>query len=418
LTSGLTLSEITDPGRNECLLPYLSLCTTWIAAYGIPDILQGRRGIVWQRQGTSSTAVAVPAGLEEQILALLHPRVLSAMTAIILQPIPTPGETCAGCPGSGEKGLASLGMPADGSSALSAWASHYGVKADLEDVTQALASSAYVITHKTLTDHQEASTWFTAKWAKKIASNITGGFSLPSFSVFSGSASSGNVSSAGASSSSGSKVSGVTKAGAEASGEVPPRDPGQAQSGAAPLQPALVFALCRLWAILLSSAANSQPESLPWKALSQLAFSGSIVPKLWCFLLERVDLDKLAAGFGTCLAGLESCTKKAGGGSSSSRDAVGAIADHVAVLQCLVCVLRMVLIVLDDTEVYDSGVSDIDFRQIYGNLYLLILLFGTPSIYFLEHRNLFLCTSSSVSSGASRSCYLKHYRMTPSFLQT
>jgi hypothetical protein len=352
LTTGMTVIDSPDPTRNECLLPYLGLCATWIAAYGIPDILQGRRGIVWQRQGTNSTAVAVPAGLEDQILTLLHPRVLSALTAIILQPIPTPGEACEGTPGSGEKGPASPGVSSN-SSALTAWASQYGLKADMEDVTQALASSAYVITHKTLTDHQEASTWFTAKWAKKIASNVTGGFSLPSFSVFSGSSSGTNASSvSGTSSSAGTKAAAAgTKAGAGAAEE------SQQALSVTALQPALVFALCRLWAILLSSAANSQPDSLPWKALSQLAFSGSIVPKMWCFMLERVDLDKLASGFGTAAAGIESYSKKAGGGGSSSGCGANAVADHVAVLQCLVCVLRMVLIVLDDTEVYDAGVS-------------------------------------------------------------
>ena len=308
---GVTIAPESKSWDSDTLLSYINTCTIWLSAFGIADVLQGRSGIIWLRQGSSSTAVAVPAGLEEQLLTLLHPKVLQEMSRLVIYPIPLPGG----------------GDSSSGGVEAEQWTAKYGLSKDIKDVAESLASSAYVITHRTLVDHREASTWFTAKWAKKVANNFSSGFGLPSFPTFS----SASKPSASAQVPHVNRPSGDKKVSADAI------------SGSE--SPVLVAALCRLWAHLMSSAASSAPDSLPWKALSQLAFSGRILSRLWCFLLSRVDPDRLAGDF------------HLPDGSIAGTATGGGKAEHIAVLFTLVCVLRMVLVVLDDSELYDASVG-------------------------------------------------------------
>jgi hypothetical protein len=339
-----TTADVSAPTSSATLQSYLTVYTLWLSAYNIPEILQGRQGIIWQKQGTNSTAVAVPSGLEEQLLSWLQPEVLQGLTMRVLRPIQTPADRVA------------VAADASAQDAQAVWATQYGLAKDIADVTDALASSAYLITHKTLTDRQQESTWFTAKWAKKVANNVVGGFSLPSFSMFG----------SGSSLATGHKAStGAEKGGAKVGGLIPHLAIGaraavvdtSGGSGSADVSmevadPGLIHALTGLWAILLPSAACSLPESPPWRALTQLAFAGSIVPKLWCFLLESADLDKLATNFA-----LPPGTSTASQKSAS----VGAVRDGCHVLYCIASVLRTVLVVLDDTELYEMGVRPLLF---------------------------------------------------------
>lgn len=296
------------------LVLYLDACSAWLGAFALPDILQGRSGIFWQQQGTNSIAVAVPSGLEEQIVSLLHPSVLGELDKRAIGPIATPLDAALVAPSGVDHSAAVKDQ----------WTSSFGLAEDVKDVAEALASSAYVIAHATLTDHQEASTWFTAKWAKKVTSSIS--TSLGFSSVLTSS----------------SAPKSATKSGLVGSGMagiLSDHPSGKASEAAEDAK--LVFAVCSLWAILLPSAASAAPDSLPWKALSQLAFSDPLVPRLWCFLLHhtRGDLAGLAKGF-----------------SARPGEVKPAQAQQLDVLYALVSVLRMVLIVLDDSELYEDGV--------------------------------------------------------------
>lgn len=305
-----TKTESSAPLDADLLRTYLLTCTAWLSAYCLPELLCGRSGIIWQRQGANSIAVAVPCGLEEQILTLISPRVLSELSQRIMQPITCPSDN----------NTSTL------EAQISEWEASFVIPADLKDITQALSSSAYVVTHATLKDHQEASTWFTAKWAKKITSSITSSLGFNSF----GSSSSGS--------------SGQAKKVEQVNSKLSASE-ARASSGVEE-DTQLVSALCGLWELLLPSAACSPPESLPWKALSQLAFSGAVVQKLWCFLLhQQADMDAFASSFKTTW-------------HNDPADRKGAKwRDSMRVLFCLVSVLRMVLIVLGDSELYDDGVG-------------------------------------------------------------
>ena len=311
--------QVEEMNREDMLL-YLGACNAWLGAFAVSDILQGRSGIFWQQQGTNSIAVAVPSGLEEQLLSLLHPAVLTALSQRVLSSIATPLDAAAAVEGEDASGAV-----------REQWTASYGLAEDIKDVAEALASSAYVITHATLKDHQEASTWFTAKWAKKITTSISS--SLGFSSVFA--------------SSSAPKVS-STKA------EIDSKVSAKTSSGKSP-DAVLIHALCALWALLLPSAANAAPDSLPWKALSQLAFAGSVpvLPRLWCFLLDqcRGNIDGLAKSL------VVTVTSESSNGKAAHMQSQ----QHLNVLYSLVAVLRMVLIVLDDSELYEAGVNSCIF---------------------------------------------------------
>jgi hypothetical protein len=323
-------SAASEEVSQEVLLTYLSVCHAWAEFFSVNDVLQGRRGIIWHRAGsTNSVAVAVPLGLEAQLLTLLHGEVLTDLAERILRPIRTPLD---------------LGAGADGAEGIAdEWLRAFAARKDVDDIAAALSSSSYAVTHATLADHQEASKWFTSKWAKKVASSVGSSLGLSSFFASSskpvgGTTTTTSTTTAAAASSSSSPAPGA--------GPASPSSP-VGKLLAPEEDPQLVVALCRLWSTLLPNASSSPPDSLPWRSISQLAFAGSLVPRLWCFLLrrERFELDK-------CVASLV-VAQPASGPLLQPLFAN----DSLPVLLALAPILRRSLIAAEDAELYDLGVG-------------------------------------------------------------
>jgi hypothetical protein len=89
-----------------------------------------------------------------------------------------------------------------------------------------------------------------------------------------------------------------------------------------------------LWCLVLPQAASSPVESAAWKSLSSLVFSTAIVQKLWA-LASKHDIAALTASF------------------EPAKNL--SFSDPSMIFILLASVLRIYLIALDDSELYDAG---------------------------------------------------------------
>ena len=227
-------------GRNDAedlLLRFLNTCTNWLLEYPVTDILTGRKGIVWAYSGSSMTAVALPDGLERQILSLLKSSVIHNLS---------------------DRFFSDVTFFSGG------WDS-VALSKDLEDIQSALSSNAYVMTKTALKNVEQENTWFTSKWARKLTSSLVESINAP-FS------SSSLVATKGASKGSAGNNNGNGKK-------------------SSTLNLSAIGTLCRLWAILLTQASMATAESIPRKSLISLAFTGNMIEKLWAAFLISCDCD-------------------------------------------------------------------------------------------------------------------------------
>jgi len=207
---------------------YLNTCTNWLLEYAVIEILIGRKGIIWSKNGQNLTAVALPDCLEHQILSLFSPPFLKALSDRILSQVSLPS---------------------------SGWDSYISGK-DVEEVQQALSTNAYVMTTAALKTVEQENTWFTSSWAKKITSSLVNTLKAPLSSALKSNTK--NV---------------VSKA-----------DNGSDREGA-------LGSLCQLWSLLLTQASMAAMDSVPRKALIMLAFTGNTIEKLWISFLNSCNLD-------------------------------------------------------------------------------------------------------------------------------
>ena len=269
---------------------FLSTCTIWLTEHPMNDVLLGRKGITWARSGSSMTAVALPDGLEKQVLSLLSGDVIRHLS---------------------NRYLSNVWFTSEG------WDSVVCSK-DMENIKAALSSDSYVMTKSALKHVEQEKTWFTSKWARKLTSSFVETINAPFATAFQ-----------------------ATKS-ATSSG-LPLPSPGGVNLS-------MVGSLCQLWAILLTQASMATNDSLPRKALMTLAFSGGMVERLWvAFLLScGLDSDGFARNYSMDRLTLASLDK---------RHVVDSAADSFAILICFVALFRAHLLALNDSELYDKGVS-------------------------------------------------------------
>ena len=269
---------------------YLDTCTIWLMENPMNDILLGRKGITWARSGSSMTAVAIPDGLENQVLSLLNGDVIRYLS---------------------NRYLSTVWFSSEG------WDSVASSK-DMEEIQSALSSNSYVMTKSALKHVEQENTWFTSKWARKLTSSFVETINAPFSTAFQ-----------------------ATKS---ASGSL-----GMKSSEGANLT--MVGSLCRLWAILLTQASMATNDSLPRKALMTLAFSGGTIERLWAAFLLSCGLD--SDGF----ARNHSIDRFVLVSSDKRHAAVDSVTDCFAILICFVALFRAHLLALNDSELYDKGVS-------------------------------------------------------------
>lgn len=302
-----TLSSRDSLIDDGFLQQYLHLVVTLMDLFHMPGVLQGKGSVLWTRTGSSLTASGIPKALQDQILALLTPEFNKDLFHRILLPCRTD--------------LSELAM-----------------QRDSQEVDVALKSTAMAITKSTLTEQQESAKMFTSKWASKLLSKVSKSIGLSS-----------------ATSSGGSSSISVTDA---ATASTPLLSSQQAPSSATPLPESpfvmnmdSIRLLCHFWSFTLTLASHSKVDSLPWKALSSLAFSTRIVDRLWvavCLLAgDRSSLERTADSFD----------------GKSDLFGVGERAKdkskHISILHglfALASVMKITLITVDDTELYDEGV--------------------------------------------------------------
>ena len=299
----------TDPvSVLNALTVYYSSIGQWLQRYFIPGVFKSSRsssssngssgGIVWMRSGVQLIASGVPILLHEQLLEAIGPRHLRAVYTAVL-----------------------LSYRTD--------VFQMGSAEDKRMVAEALSSSGLRISKQAVIDKSSEQSWsLGGKWATKIGASISKMFGL---GVQSRSAADyveeAQVAKMNSSAGENSAPNSALKSFVQPLPESP-----------YPVHAEALAAVCRFWATVFPQAALSSPDSRAWKYLSSFVFSSRIADRLWA------AVDSL---------GVERFTKQ----FSPSQDLVIEGRNPcAAVLICLAAVLKIALVALDDSELYEHGV--------------------------------------------------------------
>eukprot|EP01041_Mallomonas_annulata_P005961 gene5961-12031_t len=321
-----TTTSHDDDDRDHVLISslllkkYLNICTSLISRYTIPGIFSGRPGVLWSRVGAQLVAAGVPSTLSHQVLTLLDPKLLTALVSRILAPLATD--------------LNGLGSTED-----------------VKNIRDALTNSGDAMAQQAAKVATSDGSWFGAKWAKKLINSVSSAFttSITNSSSTSQSQSQTKVS-----------ASFIASSMTETT-EIPMSE--------FPVDMLLVISLSELWGLLLPPAASAPVESIPWKSLSVLCFSPQVISLLWTARLALGGVEAERVGYRSATSSSTSPPPTStsttsssslsllyrGGGAGASRENETVIPAAAAVLVCLCACLKIALVVLDETELYDQG---------------------------------------------------------------
>jgi len=327
---------------DAMLVRYMDVLGALLAAHPVPGVLQGRSGVLWHRVGAVLSASGVPRGLQRQVQGVLDAPTCRSLYSRILRPLPLPVTLCA---------------PSHSKKASSKASARYDTvppssKEDAKDIAAALSSSGVKLAQRDMKDRQaeraESSSFFGlgagSVWAKKLTKSLGG-------MLFGGGGSEQASNEAlqaqimqqqqQASSSEGSAASE-----SKALLDNEPASP-------FPLNVLAVQSLCRLWSLLLPAAATgAPPESSPWRALSGLCFSTRVVGRLWGYALNASSAASSSfASTSSSASSSDFQLDKDLSVAPTKTTGVGAAVSAVAVL---VAVLKVQLMALDDSELYDQ----------------------------------------------------------------
>ena len=197
---------------------------------------------------------------------------------------------------------------------------------------------------------------FTSKWAQKLLSKVTKSIGLSSTTSNASASSSGAAASA--------MIADPVLHHQSTFHPLP-------TSTYAPPSIPLLRITCQFWSFTLSLASHSKIDSVPWKAISSLVFSTRIIDRLWAavhFLLtENQSLDKFATSYDPLRDNLnQNEVNKAEERRSGTYFAIAA----------LVAVLKIVLITVDDMELYDEAVRFLRYIYFLSYSLCIALLFS------------------------------------------
>ncbi len=303
----------------RALAVYYCTIGQWLHRYFIPGVFKSPRsssssmgsgsasssggGIVWMRSGVQLVASGVPIMLHEQLLELLSPPHLRAVYTAVL-----------------------LSYRAD--------VFQMGSAEDKRMVAEALSSSGLRISKQAVIDKAAEQSWLLGgKWASKIGAGLSKMFGLG-----------GQQSKTAADYVEEAQVAKMGSAAGESSA------PNSALKSFVqplpdspyPVDADALVAVCRLWSNIFPQAALSSPDSRAWKHLSSFVFSSRIADRLWAAAdslgIERFCKQQFSPPLDLTIA-------DGGRGPSCA-----------PVLVSLAAVLKIVLVALDDSELYDHGV--------------------------------------------------------------
>lgn len=225
---------------------YISTTTALIVRYPVAGVFEGKSGVMWVKNETSMIASAIPVSLHAQVLCLLHPEYLRALYSRILLPIRTDLNT-------------------------------YALEADIADIHLAKTKTGLQLAQDIIKHEQEASVWFTSKWASKLVSNVTKTIGLKSSGIID---SKGSISASASIGKNNEEDSGYSAVKGEAEDSTIVLTDSEFT-----LNPALVACLVSQWALLLSQSVGAPIHSAPFRALSTLAYATNSLDRLWAALI-------------------------------------------------------------------------------------------------------------------------------------
>jgi hypothetical protein len=315
--------------HDQLLIDYLHLLTSLFIKYDVPNVWQGKRGVVWTRDGTTLVAAAIPKALQYQLLSFTDGKNMKRLYGRCLAPLgnslPSPPLT-----GNSTKRSSSI-APAEAQNI-------YPRKKDSAEVQDALSSSGLKMVRASLVEQTEAAnSWMGSKWASKMIKSVSKAWNL--FGSNEQTPSRSDVTEA------------INSSISEAEGEpqeISPFLPNDQLAGA----------LCRVWSIILPQAASSPPESICWKGLSVLCFSTKAVNKLWALAVRSSTATSSLFSSTDDQPLLLSFPSIPTEGMSMSRDLVPGLSNGLEVLVSMTAILKIICIALDDSELYDRGVSE------------------------------------------------------------
>lgn len=363
---------------DETLERYLLVGVSLLRRFEVPGALQGKGGVVWTRNGVSLNAAGVPAALHEQILSLLSPAFSKALYTRVLLPLRD-----------------------------DLHAAPWALTDDRREINEALSSSGLAIARAVIEHQQDASTYFTSKWAQKMMKSM--GKSLRVSSAFSSSSSKGSAAPRASPGETPSSEYESLLMNEAVTDTLPPTEFEENLR--------LVAAVGGLWALILPHAATASNESRAWKALSSLAFGTQAATRLWVAVLRYSvpyegashsavkvqapprtpppshSFDRKGSGSGSITSGFlsmfglsakseggrggnapaaaETHTQRAAGSASGGVERFAESAFNPlhdlspdsatngqvvqALLVALAAILRMILSATDDSEIYEGG---------------------------------------------------------------
>lgn len=305
--------------HDQMLITYLNLLTSMFVKYEVPSVWQGRRGVIWTRDGSTLIANAIPRALQYQLLSFSDGGNMKRLYTRCIAPL------------GNSSGSSQLGNIKQSSIAPMEGRTIYPRKKDVSEVTEAMRSTSLKMARESLIEQKEASTsWLGSRWASKMLKTVSNAFNrFGSNEVVNSSTEAVNES-----------ISAIDQDDHDTSPFLP--------------NDVLASSLCRVWSIILPQAASSAPESVCWRGLSVLCFSTRAVNKLWGLAVRSGSPQSL---FSSSDDPFILSFPLISGAISIGRDLVPGSSNGLEIIVSMTAILKVVCIALDDSELYDRGVS-------------------------------------------------------------
>lgn len=309
--------------NDQMLISYFNLLSVFFLKYEVPSVWQGRRGVIWTRDGSTLIAAAIPRALQYQLLSFCDGLNTKRLYTRCIAPL---GNVSGVSPQNNQK--QSSISPIEGKTI-------YPRKKDISEVFESLSSTGLKMARESLIEQKQASdSWLGSGWASKMVKSVTKAFNR--FNSSEQAPSQNNV----------------VEALKESISEVDRDD-----QDISPFLPndTLASTLCKLWSVILPQAASSPPESVCWRGLSVLCFSTRAVNKLWGLAVRCGSPQSL---FSSGDDPFHLSFSLISGEITMSRDLIPGNANGLEIIISMVAIMKVVCIALDDSELYDRGVGN------------------------------------------------------------
>jgi hypothetical protein len=324
--------------HDQLLIDYLNLLLTLFIKFDVPGVWQGRRGVIWTREGTTLIAAAVPKPLQYQLLSFCEGGNMKRLYQRCIAPLGNSSALLSPPGATGIMKMSPVVTPVEGQSI-------YPRKKDYTEVLEALNSSGLKMARDSLLEQKEtANSWLgSSKWATKMMKSVSKAFNTSLFGSHEQAPSQNDVTAA-----------------LKSSRAEPEFEEQEVMSSPFLPNDLLASTLCKIWSLLLPQAANSSPESICWKGLSVLCFSTPrCVNKLWALAVRSSSSFSSSSIFASSEGEpfhLTFPSLPTAGEISMKRDLVPGVSNGLEVVISMTAILKIICIALDDSELYDRGI--------------------------------------------------------------